>query len=330
MPVRDAGNYIDACITSLREQSLDAYEVVVVDDGSVDGTGLRLKAWARRDQRVRILRQDARGIVAALNSGLEQCRAPLIARMDADDVMHPRRLQSLHDAFDREPEVGLVASRVHALTATPLRAGMREYLNWQNGLLTPAEIAADIFWEAPFTHPSVAFRKATLSVLGGYRDGLFPEDYDLWLRAHAAGIRMRKLSAKLIQWRVHETSASHTDERCARRRFDEIRQAYLAAHLRRYAESKRVIVWGAGRRTRQRIGALAELGVDITAWIDIDARKLGRRLSGKPVFPPAWLRQQRGRVVVLGCVTSHGARELIASAVAAMGYKRGQDFWPVG
>src|SRR5256885_2187463 len=86
---RPARAALDQAMACLLGQTLTGLEVVAVDDGSGDGSGERLEWWARRDGRVRVLRRPARGLVAALNEGLDACRGELVARMDADDLCHP-------------------------------------------------------------------------------------------------------------------------------------------------------------------------------------------------------------------------------------------------
>ena len=92
MPVRNEGRFLPAALSSLQCQSLREWELIAVDDGSDDATPAIL-AEASADPRVRSLRSPGRGIVAALNAGLAECRAPLVARMDGDDICHPRRLE---------------------------------------------------------------------------------------------------------------------------------------------------------------------------------------------------------------------------------------------
>ena len=159
MPVRDAASYLPACIKSIERQSLADFETIIVDDGSTDNTAALLDEWSRRDKRVKVARTPRRGIVEALNTGLEMCAAPLVARMDGDDVMHADRLRSQCAAFARKPELCVVASRVRPLATEPLRAGMREYLAWQNQLLSPEAIAADLSnfanWKAYLCGPPI-------------------------------------------------------------------------------------------------------------------------------------------------------------------------------
>lgn len=332
MPMRDADAHLDECLASIRAQTWSDFELLVIDDGSRDGGAARVAAWAVRDARIRLLRRPPDGLVAALNHGLARARAPLIARMDADDRMHPRRLELQQQAMARDPALVLVASRVRAFAAYELREGFCEYMRWQNACLSGAQIREQIYVESPFTHPSVMLRRDPVLALGGYRDGPFPEDYELWLRLAAAGCAMGKVDVELLEWRQHPHSLSRRDARYSREAFDALRARHLAADAR-IASSRPLVVWGAGRRTRARCRWLQAQGRSISAWVDIDPRKIGNRVQGLAVHPPRWLADQYARSprpFILGYVASHGAREQITAALLAMGYAQGSDFLMVG
>ncbi len=299
-----------------------------MDDGSADDSARRVSARAARDPRIRLLRGPARGLVAALNRGLAAARAPLVARMDADDLMHPRRLEAQLRHLQRHPEITVLGSRACLFADTPLQAGYLEYLRWQNECLTPEAIDCHIYVESPFVHPTVMFRAAAVRRLGGYRHGPFPEDYELWLRLHQAGCRMEKLPEVHLYWREWPARTSRVDPRCSRAAFDRLRAAYLAADPR-LNSGRPLVFWGAGRRTRQRVRELQSRGFTPVAWVDIDARKIGQRLAGVPVVSPAWL-PERERPFVLVYVASHGARGTIAPQLAAKGYREGSDYLFVG
>jgi len=124
-------------------------------------------------------------------------------------------------------------------------AGMRAYVEWQNGLLDHAAIVGDLYVESPLVHPSVTLRRAVLLGLGGYRDAAGPEDYDLWLRAHAAGLRFGKCPEVLLQWRDRADRLTRRDPRYAAARFLERKlEALLEGPLR---DDSPLVVWGAGR-----------------------------------------------------------------------------------
>lgn len=329
MPFRDAAATLPACLASLARQRLADYELLAVDDGSSDESPAIVAAAARADARIRLLSPGRVGLVAALNLGLAEARAPLVARMDADDLMHPARLAMQRDELAARPELALVASRVALFPKALVRAGYAEYVRWQNRVLTPAQVSAGIYVESPFAHPSVMLRRAAVLALGGYAEGPFPEDYELWLRMHAAGLPMAKLPRVLLAWRESPGRASRVDPRYARAAFDGLRAAFLARDPR-LGQGRDLVYWGAGRPTRLRARGLIERGFPPSAWIDIDERKLGQVVWGAPVRPRHWLAGLRPRPFVLVYVTNHGAFDLISGWLAEMGYAPGADYLFVG
>jgi glycosyltransferase involved in cell wall biosynthesis len=332
LPYRDAEGTLGECIASIEAQTLRDHEVLAVDDHSRDGGPERVAAWAARDARIRPLTHPGHGLVDALNFGLEAARSEWVARMDADDRMHPRRLAEQAAHLARHPGLAVLGCRVRLFPAQAVRAGYREYVAWQNRQIAPADIAEEVYVESPLAHPSVMLRRRRILDLGGYRHGPFPEDYELWLRLVHAGEPMAKLPRVLLDWREGEARLSRTDPRCARAALDRLRADYLARDVRLArvrTGSRGLVVWGAGRRTRRRAGLLLERGYSPTAWVDIDPRKIGNRVEGVPVVPPQWLDRQP-RPYVLVYVTNHGARELIAARLATLGYRRGRDYLMVG
>ena len=312
MPVRDAAGTLLDCLESIARQTLRDFEIVAIDDGSEDASAELLRAFGAR-----VLSPGRVGLVAALNLGLAAARGALIARMDADDVMHPERLAAQVDLIDRGFDV--VATQVE-LFGEAVRDGYREYVRWQNAVVTPEQIDANLYVESPFAHPSVMFRRG----LGVYADGPFPEDYELWLRLHAAGKRMAKVPRVLLRWRDSERRASRNDPRYSREAFDHLRTRYLANDPRvRYAP--RLVVWGAGQLARRRARLLASEGVRVDAGVDVDPRKIGRTVLDAPVHPYEWL-EQTPRPLVLIFVTNHRAREAVEVTLRGFGYVAGRDY----
>lgn len=328
MPFRNAEATLAETLESIAAQSLADWELVAVDDGSEDRSAEVIRAFAVREGRTVLIEQGRVGLVAALSFGLERCAFPLVARMDADDVMHPERLADQRAWLEKHPSQSIVGSLVELFSEEPVSEGAAEYIRWQNGCRTPAEIANDRYVESPLVHPSVMFHQESVLGVGGYRSGDFPEDYELWLRMLERGTTISKVPRVLLRWRDSAGRMSRTDPRYSRENFDRLRAAYLARDSR-LRGNREVVFWGAGRRTRSRIRHLRERGITGTAWIDIDPRKIGNRVEGLPVHPPEWLARAE-RPFVLVYVATHGARDLIATRLAAMGYVRGEDWLPVG
>lgn len=322
MPVRDALATVARAVESIRAQTLADWELVAVDDGSTDGAREALRALARAERRLRLIEQEPRGIVAALNAGLAAARAPLIARMDADDEALPERLAAQVAFLDARPELGLAGSLVRFGGALETAGGYARHVDWQNQLVEPAAIARERFIESPFAHPSVAFRRELVARHGGYAEGPFPEDYELWLRWMDAGVAMGKVPRELLVWHDPPGRLSRTDPRYDAEAFYRVKARWLA---RCVDAARPLLVWGAGRPTRRRARHLTAHGVRIAGWVDIDPAKCGRTFDGVRVLAPDELPPPQ-RAFVLGYVASWGAREHIRAQLAARGYREGIDF----
>jgi hypothetical protein len=192
MPVRDAAEFVREALDSILAQTVRDLEVIVVDDGSRDATPDILAEYVARDPRVRLVRQEPRGLAAALNRAAEEARGELLARMDADDVALPHRLERQLGLLRARPRVGVVGSAFRFLgeagrsVAYPARdADIRRALETYNAI----------------AHPTAVIRAAALREVGGYRLAN-AEDYDLWLRL-AERWELANLSEPLLLYRHH-------------------------------------------------------------------------------------------------------------------------------
>ncbi len=330
MPCHNAGATVDGAVETILSQTLQAWELVAVDDGSDDDTLERLRAWQARDERVRPVAMAHAGIIEALNHGLSCCRAPFIARMDADDRSHPDRLHEQSGFLMGHPQVAAVSCWVYGFPKDDVREGFRIYIDWLNSLVTPEDIAREIFVESPMAHPSVMMRRSWIERLGSYQERGWPEDYDLWLRMHLAGAQFAKIPRELLGWREHEARLTRTDSRYSVENFLRAKAHYLARGPLQGREA--LILWGAGQMGRRLSKHLLREGAPLTAFIDIDERKIGRTRRGKPILSPdelleLWKRYRRP--ILLVAVGSRGARDLIRTRLAEMGLAEGEDWWAV-
>jgi GT2 family glycosyltransferase len=327
LPVRDAAATLPEALASVLASRGVALEVVCVDDGSQDATPALLAEAARADARVRVLRTPPRGIVAALATGLAAARAPLVARMDADDEMHPERLAAQCALLDARPEVALAGCGVEAFRDGGLGAGWRIYADWVNGIRTHEAIEREAFVECPVPHPTWTFRRDVVAALGGYRERPWPEDLDLLYRLLASGARMAKVPRVLHRWRDHPARLSRRDPRYSREAF-----ARAKAHfLPRLHPMPAAVVWGAGKTGRRFARLLACERLATRAFLDIHPARIGARWRGIPILSPAELpaRAPGWRAEglrVLGAVASRGARREIRAELTASGLHEGTDF----
>lgn len=326
LPCRDAEAFLPEAIASIEAQTFTDFEVVAVDDGSADATRDLLAAWARRSPRVRAGRAAGAGLVAALQTAVAVARGELLARMDADDVAEPARLERQVALLDARPELGACGTLVRYFPRAALRDGARRYERWINALVEPEQIARDLFVECPIAHPTLVLRREALAEVGGYRDLGWPEDYDLVLRLWAAGRAMAKVPETLLRWRERADRLSRVDARYAPQAFRRLKVHALRQTL--LGGRSGAVVWGAGPVGKGFARELRAQGVAVRAFVELDRRKIGQEIYGAPVVAPDGVDRYRDALAV-AAVGSPGAREEIRAELLRRGWREMRDFCAV-
>ncbi|MEW4571273.1 glycosyltransferase [Tautonia sp. JC769] len=226
MPAYNAERYIEEAAESILAQTFTDFEFLIIDDGSTDGTRSILERIAARDSRVRLVSRPNAGYVVSLNEMIGMARAPLLARMDADDVAFPGRFEQQVAFLNEHPEVVAVG-------------GMVDFIDYRGRLIAPGghpamsheELQdAALSGKCPLNHPSVMMRSEEVRAVGGYRPEMEPaEDMDLWLRLGERG-QVVNLPVTVTRYRLHDKSVSAVRQS---RQLDRFRAASLEACARR-------------------------------------------------------------------------------------------------
>jgi glycosyltransferase involved in cell wall biosynthesis len=325
MPVRNARRWLRQAVDSILAQSFEDFELLVVDDHS-DDDGMELLPLS--DRRMRPLRSPGHGVSQAFNFGLSQSCGAFIARMDADDIAQPRRLEVQLGYLSGHAEVDICGACVEIFVdddsgSTRPAGGNRRYQAWLNACRSPESIRRELFIESPIPNPTALFRRSALRRLGGYRDPAWPEDYDLFLRADRRGMRMGKPDGVLLRWRDHSRRLTRCDPRYAKGAFQAAKVHHLARGRLRGLDQ--VVVWGGGPGGRLVHDLLRSQGIAVSGFLDVHPRRIGGRKRGLPVWPI----EQAARVgdqFILVAVGAAGARPEIRDFLAQLGRQEGQDY----
>lgn len=204
MSVYNNAPYLAEAIGSILGQTFGDFEFLIVNDGSRDGSGEIIDRYAAKDPRIRAIHQPNRGLVASLNRLIEEARAPLIARMDGDDISLPERFERQIAFLDANPDYGVVGTSTHDIgedgTLSP---------NTDFHPLNHDEFVAALDGGPLLCHPSVMMRRDPVRALGGYRAAFVHcEDYDLWLRL-ANRTKLCSLPDRLFHYRRSPTQVSN-------------------------------------------------------------------------------------------------------------------------
>jgi glycosyltransferase involved in cell wall biosynthesis len=177
MPAYNAEAFVNAAVSSIRAQTLADLELIAVDDGSQDRTTEILFRHAAEDARIKVLRRAHRGVCDALNEAMAVARGAFVARMDADDIALPHRLERQLAAFVEQPNVAVAGSNYEIIDCTGRRLGASDLPT------DSARIRRTLDRNNCIAHPTVMMRRDAALAAGGYRRAFRQcEDYDLWLR----------------------------------------------------------------------------------------------------------------------------------------------------
>jgi glycosyltransferase involved in cell wall biosynthesis len=321
LPAWNARATVHASLASIQRQSLQTWECVVVDDGSVDDTARIAGDFAAADARIRLVRTPHRGVVQALNEGFKHCRAPLVARMDADDVMRRERLERQVAVLEGDPSLAAVGCHVRIFPRSGMSARLCEYEVWLNSLRTVQDVRRDAYIECPIAHPTLMMRREMAELR--YDDRGWPEDYDLVLRALTSGFQIGVIPDRLLAWRDRADSLCRTDAAYRVERFTACKAHYLACSFLSHANT--YVLWGYGDTGRTLRAALAAHGKCPSHIVEVKASRIGQRIHGAPVVSVETLHALRGEPIVVS-VARAGPRAEIRAAMAAMEFVEGVDF----
>ena len=201
LPVHDCVAYLGAAIESILRQTYQRLELIVIDDGSGDGSGALAESYA--DPRVRVVRNDRNlGVVASLNRGIDLARGEFIARMDADDVAAPRRLELQVRRMTEDPALSVLGTAIAYGDAAGAVVGRPRGLPRGPALVRWRLLRGTCLW-----HPTVMLRRSALGRERYSADRIHAEDYDLWLRLSRRH-RLDNLPQCLLLHRRHGESVS--------------------------------------------------------------------------------------------------------------------------
>lgn len=186
---------LERSIRSILAQTFSNFEFLIIDDASTDGSDQVVQQYAKEDCRIRLIRNEVNaGLGAVLNLGVREARAALIARMDADDVAVPTRLEKQVAYFRAHPETDILGS--YALDVGEDGSIIRE-----RRVPTAHDRIVKLIWSCPIVHPTVMFRRSSILRAGSYPSTRRRrQDYDLWFRCVAAGLIFANLPEPLLHY----------------------------------------------------------------------------------------------------------------------------------
>jgi glycosyltransferase involved in cell wall biosynthesis len=217
LPVHNGEKYISKAIDSILSQTFHNFELIVIDDGSSDGTLAILKNYELIDARIHLISRGNKGLIATLNEGIDIACGKWLVRMDADDIALPNRIERLLYWIE-QTGVDVAGSWVQFFGSFDRRI-------WK-GYQSDEAIKVDMLFKCPFVHPSVMMRSELAKQLKYDPDCEKAEDYDLWVRAAISGWKMINVPEVLLKYRKHNAQVSITSANKQQLMTEVIRKKY--------------------------------------------------------------------------------------------------------
>jgi glycosyltransferase involved in cell wall biosynthesis len=201
LPVYNAENYIRASIESILNQTYSNFELIILNDGSTDGSEAIIKEF--KDKRIHYVFHQNRGLAKTLNVGIKLSNGSIFARQDADDISLPNRFEEQIHFLNEHPTVMLLGTGAQIIDE---KGNLQQAFH--NHPTLSAELKTDLLFNNPFVHSSVMIRKEVLNLSGNYTADIF-EDYTLW-SAIAETSEIRNLADCLVHYRQVQSGISQT------------------------------------------------------------------------------------------------------------------------
>ena len=276
MPAKNAGQFIVECLNSILNQTYDDWELIAVNDNSTDDTIEKLQEFSKKDNRITALESTGNGIIDALKLSYSKCGGTYVTRMDADDIMPPRKLELM--VASCEPNT-VVTGKVKYIGEN-LREGYVFYQDWLNKFVDSDNHYSEIYRECVIPSPCWMMDRQSFENIGGFNSDTYPEDYELVFRMYQHEIKVKPINELLHIWRDHSERASRNDENYSDNNFLDLKEKYFLKLD--YNSDKKLCVLGAGKKGKKIVKKFIEQDLDFI-WATDNPNKIGKNIYGKVI-----------------------------------------------
>jgi len=322
LPFFRPGKLLATAIESILNQTYPNLELLLINNNADVQSAEIANDFSHKDSRIRILYEKEQGIAFALNKGLSKIRGEIIARMDADDVSFPQRLEKQLIYLKNHPETDVVSCRTIFHSTIEQSRGYELFVKWQNNIIASLEHELNRFVESPLAHPTVMFRKYLIEKYGMYDTGDVPEDYELWLRWMDKGVRFFKIPELLVQWNDHPKRLSRIDNHYSEDAFLRVKCFYLAQWAKcSVAKNKKIVLCGSSKFCRTKALLLEANGLSTYGYTDV---KINRNNNIR--FIPLDKLNSPDKWFLINLISKRGVGPSIRKHFSNLGFAEGRDF----
>lgn len=277
-PFKNTSVFLPECIESIQNQSYKNWELIIVNDSSTDTSFSIVEAYSKTDNRIKLYNNSGHGIIAALQTALNNSKGAYITRMDSDDIMTPNKLEVLYNKLTLNGRKHVAVGLVKYFSETGIGNGFYKYEQWLNALTKEGENYQGIYKECVIPSPCWMVHKQDLLDCDAFNPNDYPEDYDLTFRFYKHQFTCIPCDDLLHYWRDYSTRTSRTHEHYAQSHFLDIKLRYF--FKLDFDENRPLTIWGAGDKGKFIAKKLVANNIPFY-WICDNPKKIGKEIYGQ-------------------------------------------------
>ena len=322
IPCRNAAEFLDETLLSIRNQSFIDWECILVDDHSTDSSLEVFNEFAAEDARFQSFKNTGVGVIQALQCGYKHSTSTIITRMDADDLMPVNKLSNLLKALEEKGTGHVATGKVKYFDA--LGEGFKNYERWLNKLIDENSHRAHLYKECVIASPNWMLYRKDFERIGAFDSAVYPEDYELVFRMFSGGLKVAAVNEVTHLWRDHEQRASRVSTLYAANTFLPLKLSWFLKLNR--DETKKLILLGAGKKGKAIAKELKRLGMEFI-WQTNNPKKIGHFIYEVEVHSQ-YLPEKTDAQVLLG-LSSPGEVSQLEEELSAKEFDLGEDYFVV-
>jgi glycosyltransferase involved in cell wall biosynthesis len=275
IPFKNTENYLNECLDSIVKQSYVNWEVICVNDHSIDSSLEIANKFALSNPKIKVVNNKGNGLIDALQTAYNLSTGDLITRMDSDDIMLTNKISSMAEDLLNFGTGHIALGMVKYFSEKELGNGYKNYETWLNSLTSKGLNFNEIYKECVIPSPCWMVHRDDLEKVNNFESKIYPEDYDLAFRFYQIGLNCIKSNKVLHMWRDYPNRTSRTNSNYADNSFLKLKINYFLKLS--YNENKKLVVWGAGKKGKKVAYILNELRVSFL-WICDNPKKIGKKI----------------------------------------------------
>jgi len=322
IPCKNAAEFLDETLLSIRNQSFIDWECILVDDHSTDSSLEVFNEFAAEDARFQSFKNTGVGVIHALQCGYKHSTSTIITRMDADDLMPVNKLSNLLKALEEKGTGHVATGKVKYFDA--LGEGFKNYEQWLNKLIDENSHRAHLYKECVIASPNWMLYRKDFERIGAFDSAVYPEDYELVFRMFSGGLKVAAVNEVTHLWRDHEQRASRVSTLYAANTFLPLKLSWFLKLNR--DETKKLILLGAGKKGKAIAKELKRLGMEFI-WQTNNPKKIGHFIYEVEVHSQ-YLPEKTDAQVLLG-LSSPGEVSQLEEELSDKEFDLGEDYFVV-